>query len=264
MAIRVFTYSLILITLLLGCEQETDWVFDNTEPHIVVDALITSEYKAQEVYIYESEGGINGENIPINNAEILISDGTQTVYFEASDNNGKYLSEPFATAVDKEYMMVVRINGYADTAYARMQAITPFLNDTIYESDGLYKFIYGGSDLPAMTEVFYDWSHTSNYCEAYGSCFAKSVYYTLNNIDIAEEFGPEKQEIWFPKGTTLVRQKYSLSPEHETFVRSLLIETEWRGGLFDIEQGNVPTNFQYALKGWFGVCMVISDTTQIK
>jgi hypothetical protein len=86
----------------------------------------------------------------------------------------------------------------------------------------------------------------------------------LNNIDIPEEFGPDKQEIWFPKGTILTRKKYSLSNEHQDFIRSLVIETQWRGGLFDIEQGNVPSNFKNGVRGWFGVCMVITDTMVVK
>jgi hypothetical protein len=81
---------------------------------------------------------------------------------------------------------------------------------------------------------------------------------------VAEEFGPAKQEIWFPAGTTLIRKKYSLTKSHQEFIRSLLIETEWRGGLFDMEQGNVLTNFSHGTRGWFAACMVISDTNIVE
>lgn len=263
MFVRILTYGCFLLFLCISCEQETTWDFGNSESHVVVDAIITSEYKPQEVFIYQSPGGLNEEVVYINNAHIFVTNGTDTAFFEPTGNSGRYQSNVFATTVDQTYMMVIQIGDYSDTAYASMIPITPFKNDTVYKANNLYKFIYAGSDLPAMTEVYYDWSHLKNYCETYGSCYAKSVHYTLNNIDIAEEFGPDKQEIWFPSGTTLIRKKYSLSSDHEKFVRSLLMETEWRGGLFDVEQGNVPSNFSNNTKGFFAVCMVLNDTTVV-
>lgn len=260
---KLFTYCCILLFISIACEQQTVWEFNNTTPHVVVDALITSEFKAQELCIYESPGGLNEGIKPILEANVLLTNGIDSFYFKADGPEGRYTSAPFAAAVGETYILVVEINGQIDTAYAQMHPITPFKNDTVYINDGFYRFIYGGSDLPAMTEVYYDWSNNENYCEEYGNCYAKTVHYTLNNIDISQEFGPERQEIWFPPGTTLIRRKYSLSSEHEKFIRSLLLETEWRGGLFDVEQGNVPTNFKNGLKGWFGVCMVISDTVTV-
>jgi hypothetical protein len=267
MALLPYRYKivgwLLGIAFFSGCEEQVQWDLEPSESVIVVDAIITNELKQQEVYVYSSSATYNVENMPISEAEVKLWDGTQFYNFEPSDTPGLYVSSPFAASINKAFALIISYENISDTAVAVMEAITPFKNDTVFYKDGLYRFIYGGSDLPAMTEVYYDWSHDSDYCQSYGNCSAQSTHYTLSNVDIAEEFGPAKQEIWFPSGTILVRKKYSLSTDHQDFIRSLLIETEWRGGLFDMEQGNVPTNFNHGVKGWFGVCMVISDTAVI-
>lgn len=267
MALLRYTYKIIGLLLglglLSGCEEKVQWDLESSESVIVVDAIITNEFKRQEVFVYMSSAAYNAENTPVSEAAVKLWDGTQFYNFELSDTPGLYVSSPFAATINKTFALILSYENVSDTAIAIMEAITPFKKDTVIYKDGLFKFVYGGSDLPAMTEVYYNWSHNADYCQTYGNCTAQSSHYTLSNVDVAEEFGPAKQEIWFPAGSELVRIKYSLSKNHQDFIRSLLIETEWRGGLFDIEQGNVPTNFNHGVKGWFGVCMVLTDTTTI-
>ncbi len=259
---------LIIAILWLGfisCEEETKWNLSQSEPFIVLDAIITSEWKQQKVRVYSSSESMNGLPVPIIGASVQLFDGTNLINFESSiDEPGIYHSINYAASINKTYALFIEYKGIKDTAIAEMVPVSAFKNDTIFKSNNYYKFIYGGSDLPAMTEVSYDWSHCDTCCIAYGSFGAIQTFYTLNSIDIAEEFGSAKQEIWFPSGTIIVRRKYSLSPAHQVFIRSLLIETEWRGGLFDMEHGNVPSNFNHGTRGWFGTCVVISDTILVQ
>ncbi|RLD01622.1 MAG: hypothetical protein DRI32_09370 [Chloroflexi bacterium] len=226
--------------------------------------MITSEFKEQEIMLYSSSGEMNDSPVPYSGAGLWIWDGSRVFTFLQSDTPGLYKSEPFAATVSSGYWLLLKAGTHVDTAFAVAAPVSPFKRDTIKRKDNLYKFIYGGSDLPAITDVYFDWSSDPAYCNVYGSCYAKSTYYTLQTIDVVEEFAPDKQEILFPTGTVIIRKKYSLSPAHQAFIRSLLIETEWRGGLFDTEQGNVPTNFFGNTKGWFGVCMVINDTAVVR
>jgi hypothetical protein len=43
----------------------------------------------------------------------------------------------------------------------------------------------------------------------------------------------------------------------------VLSETEWRGGAFDVQRENVPTNLSKGAIGFFAVSTVLSDTTII-
>ena len=101
------------------------------------------------------------------------------------------------------------------------------------------------------------------YCSSFGNCSATEYFYTLSTIDVNKTFAPTKEIIYFPSGTTLIRRKYSLSEKHQEFLRSLLMETEWTGGSFDVQHGNVKTNLSNGALGFFAVCMVLSDSTMI-
>ena len=86
------------------------------------------------------------------------------------------------------------------------------------------------------------------------------INYDIKNIDVQEIYAPEKEVFTFPAGSQIVRKRHSLSEQHVAYLRSLLSETEWRGGLFDIDRSNIPTNLSEGAIGFFGVSTVVSDT----
>jgi hypothetical protein len=126
-------YSLIFMSALLitGCEEKGSMVFPNPESIIVVDAIITGEFISQEVYVYQSSGEFNQASVPILNAHVYITDGTNSAEFVPIGTGGLYVSEPFAASIDKDYGLIVEYNGHIDTALAKMEPITPFKNDTV-------------------------------------------------------------------------------------------------------------------------------------
>jgi hypothetical protein len=226
-----------------------------------VDCIITNEMKYHELKLYLSSTGLNQQPEGISDAVITLSDGDTTLSFTEVEA-GKYLSSvPFRASAGHEYSLSVTCLGISDTAHAEMVAITPLESFEITAYDSLFRFVYYPGNQPSMTEIFYDWSAVPGYCESYGACRASETYYTLDNIDVSKMFSPERIVIPFPRNTEIIRKKYSLSESHQEFIRSLLLETDWRGGVFDVEQGNVPTNFSHGIRGWFAACMVLSDTT---
>jgi hypothetical protein len=258
--------SAALPLLLVSCEEKTTWDLRSSEVFAVADCILTNELKTQELRLYRSAEKLNELPVGISGAVVAINDGGQTVNFLEDENEkGTYKSEvPFQATVGIIYRLTVSIGEKADTAYAGMRGITPLENIDIAPKDSLYHLVYHESRDPSMMEVYYDWTATPDFCMKYGFCGASEVYYTLDNIDAEKIFAPDRQVIAFPKNTQIIRRKYSLGTAHQEFIRALLLETEWRGGLFDAEQGNVPTNFSHGLRGWFGACMVVTDTTYFR
>lgn len=254
-------YIIGFITMLSSCELETTWKIESFDRVAVVDAIITSEDEEQQIRIYYSTSELNQSPEPISGVNVLFTDGTNFYpFYESNLEPGLYLSPSIPVAVNTPYALILEYEGFSDTAYAYMTAVSN-LKPAIYaEEDNLRKYVDPGSDLPAMTEIYYDWSSSAEYCDYYGSCTATEVYYSMEIVDIINEFAPDKQQILIPRGTTVYRKKYSLTEEHQEFIRSLLIETEWRGGLFDVEHGNIPTNFVNGTRGWFAVCNVLMDS----
>jgi hypothetical protein len=252
-----------LTLVILSCERETDWTLNSGDDFVIADCIITNEMKPHELRLYRSTDQPNQQPEGISGMTVQLDDGSNTVFFtEDGEEPGRYLSEvSFAATVGITYRLILSYNGQADTAFAVMTGVSPLEPPNIEASDGFFHLVYQPGTPPSMTEVYYDWSADGVYCEQYGACQAVEIFYSLDNIDIGKEFAPEKQVILFPYHTRIIRRKYSLSEDHQQFIRSLLLETEWRGGLFDVEQGNVPTNFRHGVRGWFGACAVVSDTT---
>ena len=155
-------------------------------------------------------------------------------------------------------------DGYADTAWAEMTGVEPLDDPDVVPSDSLFRLIYHNSRNASMTEVEYDWSAVPGYALTYGAARAGEVFYTLDNIDPGKEFAPDREKILFPTHTTITRRRYALTTDHQAFIRALLLETDWRGGFFDAEPGNVPTNFSHGVRGWFAACSVVSDTFTVE
>jgi hypothetical protein len=49
-----------------------------------------------------------------------------------------------------------------------------------------------------------------------------------------------------------------MTPEYAEFIREVLQETQWQGGLFNTIPANVPTNLSPGGAGFFAVCGVYS------
>ncbi|MBN2275498.1 MAG: DUF4249 family protein [Bacteroidales bacterium] len=263
------TYGLLgyfILLLCISCEKQTKWDIRSSSGFMAADCILTNELKYHTVRLYRSTDDLNQLPTGVTGAEIKLIFGDSTITFsEVITEAGRYVSTiPFIASAGNNYRLVISVEGIADTARAAMAAITPLEPFEIVAFDTLFRFVYHSGSQPSMTEVFYDWSDDPNYCETYGSCQASEVFYTLDNIDIGKMFAPDRMIIPFPENTGIIRRKYSLSEEHQRFIRSLLLETEWRGGFFDVEQGNVPTNFRHGIRGWFAACMVLTDTTQFR
>lgn len=261
-------FHIILILLLSACEEEISWNYKEVYSHdIVVEGLLTNENLQHKIKLTKPVTSLNEIPEPVSNAVIYLSDGQHILSAtEFPANSGIYFaSDAFQAVIDKTYYLYIEHNNEIYRATDYMVPVTPLKNIQLYkhpEYTDFYGITFIESDIPSMIEIYLDWTHYNRFDTLYdGTGIAKMVYYTLNTIDVAEIFKPDKENIYFPEGTQIIRKKYSLSPEHQEFARSLLSETEWRGGYFDVLPGNTITNLSEGALGFFGVSAVTIDTT---
>lgn len=259
--------SVFIVTLFMACEKEYPWEYHSSGiQRMVVDGILTDEYREHCIRLSHTREGLNTESSPLSGASVIVySDDSIMYYFDESESQaGSYYSDPFMAVINKEYKLSIIYKSDTVEASAGMVSVTPLGEINISESDEGNTFRYNPAETgqPSMTEVFYDWSEIPEYCENYGSCTARETFYVLNNVDVNQIFSANKKIIYFPAGTILIRRKYGLTEIHRQFIRSLLMETEWSGGLFDVQHGNIPSNLSNGALGFFGVCSVVSDTTR--
>ena len=258
---------LIFCLAVLACEKEYSWDFKTEDlDRVVVDGIITNELRSQEIKLTRTNDELNQVPEPLSGADIwVVADTNRFEFTEVSGIPGIYLSEPFQAVINQTYHLRVVVESDTFTASAGLEPVTPLsdLVTVLDSSRNQYRYIFNEGGRPSMTKVFYDWSEDSAYCQEYGSCMAQEAYYRLDNTDINEIFGPDTKVLWFPPGTIVVREKYSLTESHQEFIRTLLMETDWSGGYFDVQHGNVRTNLSNGALGYFAACMVVRDTSLV-
>ncbi|MEN8156659.1 MAG: hypothetical protein ABFS10_06900, partial [Bacteroidota bacterium] len=89
-------------------------------------------------------------------------------------------------------------------------------------------------------------------------------HYSLGSVDVNRIFPPDREHVRFPPGTIVFREKESVSREYEEYLRGMLSETDWRGGIFDVLPGNARTNLSEGAIGYFTAGEVIRDTVVVE
>ena len=263
---KMFIYILLLI--LSSCVKETEWELSGElESVIVVDAIITDEIKRQSVTISYPIASLNETPLPINGASVFLSN-EDTIYqlIEDSGNSGIYYTdEELIAQIDKNYSLLILFsdNVYSSQAYMVKGTLFPELKYSRNDDDELFHINYVASAFetsePAMWEVIIDWSNVTGYENSNpDDCIKRLMFYTLTTLDVSEIFAPDVESISFPEGSIIDQRRYSLSAEHEEYIRTMLLETDWQGGFFPTENANVSTNMSDGAIGFFGVCALNS------
>ena len=265
-----FLKIFLLILLFTACEKKMEWELNNINNNsIIVEGIITNENKQHEIKLTKPVSNLNERPENVSGATVLVYDGSNTYFFVEDDNSpGVYKSEnSFIGVINKFYSLKIRYNDKTYKAGNYMIPVNLF-TPLIYSFNPDTSLYYisnvanvFSSEESAMWEILIDWSHLPEYSGTPEELTkAKLYYYTLKTIDINQVFAPEKETVYFPEGAIITQRKYSLNQQHAEFIRSLLSETEWRGGFFDTAQGNVKTNLSNGALGYFGLCSVVSQT----
>ncbi len=258
---------LLLAGLFAGCEEETSWDVAGRQPELlVVEGMITSELRRHVVRLSRPFMELGGSPSPVSGAVVTLDDGRNTWTLTESDSvAGNYLTPRMQGVIGRTYTLTVRLAGRQYRASTHMVPVTPLADFSWHPlegSDTLWVLDLPESNIPAMVEVTADWSFVPGYEDLPDSLtHARFYHFTLNNVDPNALFPPTAEEVGIPAGARIIRRKYSLAPDYQEYLRSLLSETAWRGSIFDVLPGNVNTNLSEGATGFFAACTVTEETT---
>ncbi len=268
MKISLFIKSafLALIFSISACEEITDYNFKNSDNGLLaVETFITDEDKIQEIKLTLSYDTLNAIPPAVTGAVVVIR--TENDVFSFSEDlaqKGLYKSDyKFSAKLNKEYILEIKWNDKVYIAHNEMVQVLPFTPVTfkpINNSTDTLTFDqtpqgFSPHEL-AMYELLVDW----NEIQENKKNMSKYFYFTFNTLDVSEIFTPAKEIPKFPKGSRIIERKYSLNSEAAEYFRSILIETEWQGGVFDEASSIINGNISNGGLGYFCVCSVLSDT----
>jgi hypothetical protein len=259
--------TILLILLFFSCEEKIDISLNQSEKkYLIVNGIVTNENIPKEIKLSFSVSNLNEIPENVSGAQVFISNGdtTYTLYEDISAAGLYKTDKNFIGVINKKYSLKIIYNQTEYTAETQMIPVSHFKNAkyTLDSAKNLYNISYIASNFSttesAMFEIKLDWSNIEGYTDLpYNENHATLYFYTLKTLDVNEIFSPAKEIIYFPKGTQIFEKKYSLNTEHEKFIRSILMETEWNGGLFDVAEGNIYTNLNNGALGFFGASSVV-------
>lgn len=257
--IHISLFTLLLV--IVSCERRTPWEREEVDEEIIaIDALITNEYKPQTVKIMRVTA--NGEQAPVTSAHVrFFYEDEYMNAVEVVDEPGLYMTDSVAAEDTGWYLLTVNYDGQRYSAVARSNSISEVRPFEYEEAiDSLYRINHVTTNYnieQSMHQISLDWSHVAGYenlDDNENHAFLK--YYAFNKIDVSTITAPSKEQVLFPRGTKAVHRKYSLTEDHSNYLRAVLSETEWRGGLFDQHAAPIPSNFSNGAVGYFAVCLV--------
>lgn len=254
----------VLAMVVLGCEEQTDILpLPSENANIAVDGMITNKMGRHTIKLSFISHTLSQNSIPVTGASVRISTtDTTTLLTERPQEPGTYETNfTFKANILNTYTLLISYQGKVYTAKAKMVVGLPILKTPTIKAknNGLYHITWVAraynANHPALYEISLNWGHLPAYKNLPESeTSAVLYYYSLPSIDVTEILMPEIESVEFPAGTILVEKRYSLAPEHAEFVRCLLLETAWKGGLFDTAPANLPTNLSQGAVGFFGAC----------
>jgi hypothetical protein len=252
--------------IILSCEDRIDLPSSSENVDlIVVDGILTNENINHKIKLTRTYTTLNENPVPVTGAVVRIFEGLDPIpLFEFPAGSGEYYTSKMRAVVRKVYTLRIRYEGQEYFAQDSSVPVEPLPAINIQKKDGNYSVVESKSgDRANFITYDIDWSKTDA-CSSGALCQGKIVHYDLKTIDVNEIFKPKTADFTFPAKSIIIRKKFSVSDEYKSFLRSMLSETEWRGGVFDVQHENVLTNLSTGATGFFAVSTVISDTTLAK
>ncbi len=264
--IKQLIYWIFMCFIGFSCEEFREWELESQAPQLVVEAILTDEFKVQEVRLSQSFSTLSDTATPVSDAVVLVSTGQISYPFVKDISTpGTYRSiEAFKIFANLSYELFISWEGEIYTASSVLSTVAPIREFTFRSTENAeilaFSFpklsqIYNTSE-EAMYEVDIDWSHLDNAKPNQ----ARLYLYTFDELYLIQLVGPQKQAITFPKGSRLFIKKYGLTPEFGAYLRGRAFETDWKGAFYFATSDNVPSNLSNGALGFFSTCAVLTDT----
>ena len=166
----MFIFSLSVLSF--SCEKKANWHLKSSqEQFLIVDGILTNEFKNQTVNLSLSVSGLNDSPEAVSGAEVSVSDGNVTYYFfEDTITSGIYVSDVrFTGVINKTYTLNIEYNEKNYFAGANMFPVS--ISDPLpykqVQDTNLYYIVsditYFNPNESAMFEVILDWSEVAGY-----------------------------------------------------------------------------------------------------
>ena len=260
-------FIVLLICSFFGtaCEETIEWELQpSRNEYLIVEAILTNEMKHQQILLSLSFNELNGSPAAVSDAQITVTvNNTVYSFTQQPDQPGHYLSEaPFQVFAKLDYHLDIQWQGQSYQATSQLSTVAPLQGisffqvgtDSLRINPSFAPFI--NQNQQALHELYIDWTHLS--LQAPNQ--AKLLYFTFSTVDPSQIVRPQTDTVTFPVGSIITVKKYGLNDDYARYLRSLALETQWKGGLLYGPSASLPSNISNGGLGFFSTCAVLTDT----
>ena len=260
---------------LISCREEYDLKPLTEEPQLVIDGQITNEYRRHTVRLRQSGGYLaKGDYPPVSGAVVYIKEKEQSILLHETEA-GVYQTDSLAGRPETLYTLHIDWNGQIYTATDSMGAVplpfepTPFINE---EGRRVFEYRRHQFGFPEAHQwrLVLEPKDSSQFSKIDVSELGQQIgvnvtspgtyrftYYTHPNIEVNGLMNFEEAHFYaYRPGRKATQIRYHLSKNYYAFLRSLFMETEWRGSLFASTPANIKGNISQDGLGYFSACAV--------
>ena len=118
-------YLLPIVLLLWSCEETIQVDLDQAEPLVVIEGLITNEFRQHKIKVTRtSPFATNGQTPRVSGASIVVEDSEGSLFEFEESEPGVYLSkQAFAGQVGYTYTLSVDVEGQRYTASDKLRPV---------------------------------------------------------------------------------------------------------------------------------------------
>ena len=256
-----------IMFFMVACTERIDLDLNTDENRrIVVEGEITQEVKAHEVRLtWTTDYFANESPEPVTGALVTISDGTNLYTLTEEGTSGRYFTDSDVQGIpNAEHTLVIEYEGEFYTGKDVMNSVPEIemleietIEDPEGDEPGNYDLLLWTQEIPDENN-WYMWRVFVNGIAENDTL--KDIFFTsdLGSDGVFIE-GISVYELDAFPGDTVHLEQYAISEQANDIWLAMLLETEFRGGLFDSPPANVESNMDNGALGFFGAYTVSRD-----
>ncbi len=276
---KVQFISLIILCLCFNsCVEEIELEPSSNNQLLVVDGQISNEFKKHEVSL-SSSGFFNdtSSHRMISGAFLTISDGLNT-YSLQEEQPGHYFTDSIQGIPGRVYTLEIQYEDNIYMATDTMPSLPTEFEPISFNQDRAFRELeyrrhQFGFTKANKWELFVIQENIDSLpfevdisrrglqvgVDVFPPLTYRFTYFTHSNIEVNGLLNFEIPHFYgFNPSFHVIQKKYNLSDSYYEYLRSLFMETEWRGTLFPSTPANVKGNISNGALGFFNTSSVVS------
>lgn len=258
---KYIPFLLPIILLLWSCEETIEIDLDQAEPLVVIEGLITNEYRQHEIKISKTNSfTTNGQTPRVRGASVVVEDSEGSIYEFEENEPGVYRSKAaFAGQIGYTYSMSVEVEGQLFTASDELLPVSPIDSLTIQideeealdpEEEGRFYDVLIFVEEPQETVDYY---LIKFYRNGQVENEEGQIVWVFDDVALGPEIDNLPAPIYYALEDTARIEMYSLSKKAYRHFLELSYNIGNDGGMFSSPPANVGTNIEGGAIGVFQV-----------